>query len=81
MFQNETVTVKDAIKYYTYGSSYASFNEKRLGSIQKGKLADLTIFDGDLITTSKKNRRNILNIPIFMTISDGKIVYKKEGEK
>lgn len=75
-FQNEAVTVKDAIKYYTYGSAYASFNEKKLGSIQKGKLADLTIFDGDLIKLSEKNRRNILTVPIFMTISDGKIVYK-----
>lgn len=74
-FPEEKISITDAIKYYTYGSAYASFNEKKLGSIEKGKLADLTIFDGDLLKLSKQDKRELLKVPVFMTITDGRIVH------
>lgn len=80
-FQQESVSIEDAVRYYTFGSAFASFNENRLGSIEKGKLADLTIFDGDLSSISPRDYRKILEIPIHMTIMDGKVVYKKKTKK
>ncbi|MEN8154262.1 MAG: amidohydrolase [Acidobacteriota bacterium] len=74
-FPEERISITDAIKYYTYGSAYASFNEKRLGSIEKGKLADLTIYDGDLMELSNQNKRGLLKVPVFMTIMDGRIIF------
>ncbi len=76
-FPEEDISIIEAIKAYTFGSAYASFNENRLGSIGKGKLADLTVFDGNLLEIAKSKQRKILSILIYMTIVNGKIVYKK----
>ncbi len=73
-FPDEQITIEDALKYYTLGSAYASFNEKRMGSIEAGKLADLTIFDGNIKELCKKDKRELLKLPIYKVIVDGKIV-------
>ena len=71
----ERISVMDALKVYTWNGAYLSKDEGKLGSIEKGKLADLVVID-----------QNILNIPVdqikeitvVTTIVDGKIVYQKE---
>ncbi|MEN8222819.1 MAG: amidohydrolase [Acidobacteriota bacterium] len=73
-FTEEQISITDAVKYYTLGSAYGSFNGKKLGSIESGKLADLTIFDGDLGKTVERNKRDILSLPVFMTIMNGNIL-------
>lgn len=47
---HEALTVEEAINAYTLGSAYASFEEDRKGSLEVGKLADLTVLDRDLTT-------------------------------
>ncbi|MCK5005035.1 MAG: amidohydrolase [Candidatus Aminicenantes bacterium] len=73
-FPGEQISITDAIRYYTLGAAYASFNEKRIGSIESGKLADLTIFDADLEKIIEKDKKNMLKVKIYKTIMDGKIV-------
>ena len=73
-FPGEQIDLTDAIRYYTLGSAYASFNEKRIGSIESGKLADLTVFNGNIEKRAGKSKTKILKIPVFKTIMDGKIV-------
>jgi len=73
-FPEEQINLSDAIKYYTLGAAYASFNEKRIGSIESGKLADLTIFDKDLDKFVEKDKKNMLKVKIYKLIMDGKIV-------
>ncbi len=70
----EKLSVEKAIEMYTLGSAYAEFQEKVKGSIQVGKLADLVVMEKDLITIRKKE---ILSVPVAMTILDGKIVFRK----
>ncbi len=74
-FQNEAISIEKAVRYYTIGAAFASFNEKKLGSIEAGKTADITIFDGDLSAVSKNNKREILSLPVYMTIMNGNVVY------
>ncbi len=76
-FNDEKIELKDAVKFYTHGSAFASNNEKVLGTVEVGKLADFTIFDGDLFTEAAKNPRSILSFPVYMTIVDGKVVYRR----
>jgi predicted amidohydrolase YtcJ len=45
---HEALTVEEAITAYTMGSATAAFDEKRKGSIERGKLADLVVLDRDL---------------------------------
>ena len=39
------MTIEEAIKAYTWGSAYASFEEKIKGTLIEGKLADITVLD------------------------------------
>jgi predicted amidohydrolase YtcJ len=44
------VTVDEAIRMYTAVPAYSAGEERQRGSIEVGKLADLTVLDADLGT-------------------------------
>jgi predicted amidohydrolase YtcJ len=71
-FVEESLTVEEALKTYTLNAAYASFDEARLGTIEVGKFADLTVLSEDPF---KVNPDMIRNISVEMTIVGGKIVY------
>lgn len=73
-FPEEQITVNEALQMYTINASYASFEENIKGSIEKGKLADLTVLSDDPQSVPVNE---ISEISVEMTIIDGKIVYKK----
>jgi predicted amidohydrolase YtcJ len=52
--------------------AFAAFQEKERGSIEVGKLADFTVFSGDIMTIPE---REILKTHVAMTIIGGEIVY------
>jgi predicted amidohydrolase YtcJ len=70
----EKLSLEKAIEMYTLGSAYAEFQEKVKGSIQVGKLADLVVMEKDLFAIPKKE---ILTVPVAMTILNGKMVFRK----
>ena len=59
---------------YTVNAAFASFEDHIKGSIQEGKLADLTVVSRDP-TTTEPNK--LSEIEVKMTIVDGKIVYSQ----
>lgn len=71
----QKMTREQALKSYTLDAAFGAFEENIKGSITKGKLADFTIYNQDLMTV---NEDNILNTEIVMTIFNGKIVYSKQ---
>ena len=72
-FPNERITIAEAIKAYTYNTAYANFEEKIKGSIEVGKLADLTVLSKNLLKIEPKE---YLTTNVVYTIVDGKIVYQ-----
>jgi len=72
-FPEQKLTILEAIKYYTIGSAYASFEEFLKGTLEVGKLADLIILDKDLFSIPPEE---ILNTKVLYTIMGGKIVYQ-----
>jgi len=72
--QEERITVNEALRMYTINAAFASFEENIKGSIEVGKLADLTVLSHDPETIIAEE---IKNIEVEMTIVDGKIVYAK----
>lgn len=64
----------DAIKYYTYGSSYAAHSEKSKGTLALGKLGDMVILSQDLLTIPVED---IKKTEVLYTILGGKVVYQK----
>ena len=70
----QKISVEDAMRAYTTGGAYASFEEGIKGSLEKGKLADIVLIDRDLTRIAPETIRNAR---ILMTIVGGKIVYER----
>lgn len=73
-FSQESLEVHEALAMYTTNAAYSTKEEDRKGSIDEGKLADLTILSRDPTNMPKDE---IENIEIVKTIIGGKIVYSK----
>ncbi len=68
----EAVTREQALKMFTAWPAYAAFQEKEKGSIEAGKLADLTILSADIM---KIPEPEILRTRCLMTVVGGEIVF------
>lgn len=75
-FPDQKLTMEEAIELYTLGSAYAEFMEDRKGMIKKNYLADMVIYDKDLMTIPPEE---IMKARVDYTIVGGKIVYQREG--
>ena len=71
----ERLSMADALRCYTAGSAYASFEEKEKGQIAVGMLADLAVHSKDLLTVKPEE---ILQTEAVLTIFDGRVVYEKK---
>ncbi|AUX08357.1 putative TIM-barrel fold metal-dependent hydrolase [Halalkaliarchaeum desulfuricum] len=67
----QRLSVTAAIRAYTYGAVYAGFGEDRLGTIEPGKRADLTV----LGESPWESPGRICEIDVTMTVVDGETVY------
>ena len=70
----QTISRLEALRLYTIGSAYLSFDDDRLGTIEKGKLADLVVLSDDPLTASDDRLRKISSV---LTFQAGKIVHRK----
>ncbi|MEM3641093.1 MAG: amidohydrolase [Candidatus Bathyarchaeia archaeon] len=74
VFGNEqSIDVKSALRSYTKWNAYLMFMEKKLGSIEIGKYADIAVWDKDIYTIPVDE---IKNLKCLMTMLNGRIVYK-----
>lgn len=69
----QRVTVEEAIRIGTLHGAYASFEERRKGSIEPGKYADLVVLGRDPF---KEDPSTLITIPIERTMTGGKWVYE-----
>jgi len=74
-FPEQKLRLAEAIEGFTSGSAYASFEENLKGTLEPGKLADLTVYGLDIFNRPPKD---ILIAPVVYTIVGGKIVYQGE---
>jgi predicted amidohydrolase YtcJ len=70
----QKITVAEAIRAYTMGSAYASFDEKIKGSIEAGKLADMVVVSDDILSIPAVE---IEKARVDATVFDGKVVYQR----
>ena len=70
----QKITVEDALRAYTIGGAYASFEEKDKGSIERGKLADFTLIDRDLTRIAPETIRDAR---VELTIVGGRVVFER----
>src|SRR5262245_29128274 len=72
----QSISRLEALKIYTVGSAYLSFDEDKLGTIESGKLADLVVLSDDPLTVSDDKLRKISSV---LTLQAGKIVHGAVG--
>ena len=70
----QRLTLDEALRGYTLDGAYAEFEENQKGSLQTGKLADLTVIDKD-ITQLESRPKEILSIRVMKTFIGGKVVF------
>ena len=81
------ISVEEAVRCYTLDGAYATREEKIKGSIEPGKLADVTILPMDITKPEfhlaktdaggiEKAKREMKKMKAYMTILDGEIVYQ-----
>lgn len=71
-YPKQCMTRMEALKSYTLSNAFAAFEEKQKGSLETGKLADITVLSRDILTVPEDQ---ISGTEVVYTIIGGKIVY------
>jgi predicted amidohydrolase YtcJ len=69
---SQAISVIEALRLYTIDAAYSCFLESKLGSISKGKYADLAVLSGDPLRAGPSELKNLR---VEMTLMEGKVVY------
>jgi predicted amidohydrolase YtcJ len=72
----QAVTRDQALKMFTIWAAYAAFEEGIKGSLEPGKLADLTVVSADIMKIAEPE---ILKTSCVMTVIGGEIVFDKKN--
>ncbi len=75
-FPEQKLSMEKAIELYTLGAAYAEFMEDQKGMIKNGYLADMVIFNNDLMTIPHDQ---IMSSKVDYTVVGGKVVYQRKG--
>ncbi len=73
-YPDQILSMEKAIELYTLESAYAEFMEGRKGMLKAGYLADVVMFEKDLMTMPTEE---IMKNRVDYTIVGGKVVYKR----
>jgi len=71
----QKITVGEALRAYTSGNAWATFNEQKWGTLAAGRFADVVVLDRDPFTVAPESLGAIK--PRF-TIVGGRVVYRKK---
>jgi predicted amidohydrolase YtcJ len=75
-FPAQVKTRMEALRSYTWNNAYAVFEDHQLGSLSPGKLADMVVISGNLLTLPADQ---ILRTRVLYTLVGGKLVYERKG--
>ncbi|MFH1137664.1 MAG: amidohydrolase [Pseudomonadota bacterium] len=74
---SERIGLGEALKMFGPHAAYASFEEMIKGTLEPGKLADVVVLSGDVLTTSPEE---LDLLEVDLTISDGRMVYRRRDQ-
>ncbi len=67
-YPDECLDGLSALAAYTYGPVYSAFQERQLGAVAPGRLADLTVLSGDPVACAPAE---LLEMEALLTVVDG----------
>ncbi|PYG85917.1 hypothetical protein LY28_03071 [Ruminiclostridium sufflavum DSM 19573] len=72
--ERNMITVPEMLTAWTRNGQYSLGNEKVLGTLEKGKLADIAVLDEDIFSIPVEKAGQV---KVCLTISNGRVVYEK----
>jgi len=69
---DQALTREEALRLYTNAGPYYTFDERKKGTIEVGKLADMVVLSADYLTVPEDQIKDIKPV---LTIVDDKVVY------
>jgi predicted amidohydrolase YtcJ len=72
----ERLSLPDAIRAFTSGGAWASFDEQRKGTLERDMLADIVVLSTDVFALPPER---LLEAEVVVTIMDGRIVYRRDA--
>jgi predicted amidohydrolase YtcJ len=74
-YPDQRMSRDEALRSYTWNNAYAAFEEKEKGSLETGKLADITVLSRDIMTVPEDE---ILSTDVVYAIVGGKVRYEQK---
>ncbi len=71
----ESISIQEALRIQTMGGAYAGFQEREIGSIEKGKLGDMVVWNRDFCTIPPDE---IKDVKAEVTIVGGRVVWNNK---
>jgi predicted amidohydrolase YtcJ len=75
-YPDQRMSRVEALKSYTVNNAYAAFEEKLKGSLEVGKLGDITVLSKDIMTIPEDE---ILATDVVYTIVGGKVAFDRSA--
>ena len=75
-FPDQRMSRMEALRSYTINNAYAAFEEGSKGSLKVGKLADVTVLSGDILTMPENAIRSA---KVDYTIVGGKVMFQRDS--
>jgi hypothetical protein len=69
--------MEEAIEAYTKTSAWASFEEGIKGTLSVGELADIAVFDTDLMDVGRSQPARLLEARTLYTVVGGRVVFQR----
>lgn len=69
---DQRIALAEAIRTYTIDAAWQDFADDWKGSLEPGKVADLCVLGGDLLTADP---HDIPEMPVLLTVVDGQVVH------
>ncbi len=70
---HQRMTREEALRSYTLSAAYSAFEEDQKGSLEVGKLADVTVLSRDIMTVAEEE---IPGTEVVYTIVGGRVAYR-----
>jgi predicted amidohydrolase YtcJ len=74
-YPDQRMSREEALRSYTWNNAYAAFEENVKGSLEPGKLADITVLSKDILTVPEDQ---ILTTDVKYTIVGGKVMFQQQ---
>jgi predicted amidohydrolase YtcJ len=72
----QCITLMEALRTYTINAAWQDRAEDWKGSLEVGKVADLCVLGGDLLTM---DAHDMPTVPVLMTVLDGAVIFESDG--